>query len=160
MLYEHRPSEGSFESFGRLVIQKMFNVTASSFHVGISRDKYLIRHFLLPRLTGVLYRYLQRKVLPELLLDVNLQTRLHLGPCRMTLHHVSFLQFGNSIPTFAQKKQLGGSTALPVRSPGLIPLDFISEDTWIRLFMLQESVRSRTSSNEYRMYLRWFLRLL
>jgi len=69
MLYEHKPSEGSLESYGR---------PASSFHVDISLDKHLRPHFLPPLLTRALYRDLQRKVLPELLLDVNLQTRLHL----------------------------------------------------------------------------------
>jgi len=53
-------------------------------------------YFLAPRLTGSVYRSFLRHVLPELLEDVDLQTRIHFSSCMTILHQIFFLQFGNS----------------------------------------------------------------
>jgi hypothetical protein len=48
-------------------------------------------YFFAPRLTGSFYRAFLRHVLPELLEDVDLQTRIYLSSCMTVLHQIFFL---------------------------------------------------------------------
>jgi hypothetical protein len=56
----------------------MLKVSTLHFHAGIAGDRLLGPYFLPPHLTGALYHNFLRNVLPELLQDVGLQTRIHL----------------------------------------------------------------------------------
>jgi hypothetical protein len=49
-----------------------------------------------PRLIGAVYRHFLRNVLPELLQDVDLQTRIYLWFMHDGAPHIFNLQFGNS----------------------------------------------------------------
>jgi len=85
MFYEHRTSEAWISSGGLLTIKEIAQT------VGL-----LGSCFLAPRLTGSVYRAFLRNVLPELLEDVDLQTRIYLSSCMTVLHKIFFLQFDNS----------------------------------------------------------------
>jgi hypothetical protein len=56
---------------------KVFKVPALSFHAGIERDTLLRLHFFPPRLIWAVYHDLLRNDLPELLQDVDLQSRIY-----------------------------------------------------------------------------------
>ena len=73
----------------------MLKVSTLSFRVGIAAETPGT-HFLPPRLTGAVYRDFLRNVLPELLQDVDLQTRIHLWFMHDGAPHIFILQFGNS----------------------------------------------------------------
>jgi hypothetical protein len=139
----------------------MFKVSTSSFHVGTSGDRLLEGYFLPPCLTIADYHDFQRKVLPELLQDVDLQTRINLW----SVHDgappdflFAFREFLNNV-FLKQWTERGGQTSRPVPSPDLNPSHFSTAVIWSLLLVLQKSVTSRTCNSEYRMDLRWFVHL-
>jgi hypothetical protein len=72
-------------------------VSTLSSHAGIAGDRLLEPHFLPPRPTGVVYRDFLRNILPELLQDVDLHTRIHFWFMHdQVFNHTFFLQFGHS----------------------------------------------------------------
>jgi len=72
-------------------------VSTLSSHAGIAGDRLLETYFLPPRPTRVVYRDLLRSILPQLLQDVDLHTRIHLWFVHdQELHHTFFLQFEHS----------------------------------------------------------------
>jgi hypothetical protein len=87
-----------------------------SFHTGIAGDRLLGPYFLPPHLTGAVYHDFLSNILPELLQDVDLQTRIHLW-FMLDSDQAHFLlavrEFLNVFPA-----------ALPDCSPYLSPLDF------------------------------------
>lgn len=58
--------------------EKMFKVSTLSFHAGIAGDRIVETYFVSPDLTGVVYHSFLWNVLPQLLQNMNLQTRIHL----------------------------------------------------------------------------------
>jgi hypothetical protein len=69
MFYEQRPSEAWCPSHGLLTMKET---------VQIVQDRLLGPYFLSPRLTGAIYNDFLRKVLPEPLQDMDMQTRIQL----------------------------------------------------------------------------------
>jgi len=57
---------------------KTCKVSTLSFHAGIAGDRLRGPYFIAPHLTEAVYQDFQRDFLPELLGDVDLQTRIHL----------------------------------------------------------------------------------
>jgi hypothetical protein len=104
----------------------MFKVSTLSFHAGIAGNRLLGTYFLPPCLTGAVYHNFLQNVLPELLQDVVLQTRIHLwfmhdgAPPHFLLAVRQFLN--NVFPE--QWIEQGGPTAWPGSSPDLSPLHF------------------------------------
>jgi hypothetical protein len=72
----------------------MLKVSTLSFRAGIAADSW--DSLSSPRLTGAVYRHFLRNVLPELLQDVDLQTRIYLWFMHDGAPHIFILQFGNS----------------------------------------------------------------
>ena len=92
-------------------------------------------YFLQPRLTGAVYHYFPRNFLPELLKDVELQTRIHLwfvhdgAPPHFLLAVREFLN--NVLP----EQWMEG--CWPRAWSALSSYIFISRDIWSLLFVLQ-----------------------
>jgi len=60
------------------MLKEMCEVSTSSFHTGTAEGR-LMEPYLFPELvTGIVYLDFLRNILPELLQDVHLQTRIHL----------------------------------------------------------------------------------
>jgi hypothetical protein len=59
-------------------LKNMCKVSTLSFHAGIAGDRLRGPYFLPPHLTEAVYQDFLRDVLPELLGDMDLQTRIHL----------------------------------------------------------------------------------
>ena len=77
--YEHRPSEVGFPANGPLVIKKdILKLFPLTLHVGTEEDRVSGPSFLPPSLPGPVYHDYLRTVVPELLQDVDLQTRIQL----------------------------------------------------------------------------------
>jgi hypothetical protein len=77
-----------------MTIKEIFKVPTSSFHTGMAGNRLLELCFLRPRVTAAVYQGFLSNVLPELLHDVDLQTRIHLlfmhggAPVREFVHNV------------------------------------------------------------------------
>jgi hypothetical protein len=67
-----------------------------SFQAGIAGDRLPEPYFLPARLTGAVCNSFLQNFLPELLEDVNLQTRMNLWSMHDGAPQIFFLQFGSS----------------------------------------------------------------
>ena len=104
----------------------MLKVSTLIFRAGSGGARLLRPHFLPPRLTAAVYHDFLRNVLPNLLQDVDLQTRFHLwlmydgAPPHF---HLAVREFLNSVfPEHWVGR--GGPTAWPASSLALSPLHF------------------------------------
>ena len=129
----------------------MFRVSTS-----IAEDSLLWPYFLPPCLTGAAYHNFVQNVLPELLYDVALQSRIHLRIIHADApqHFLLTVQeFSNNVLPVWWIGQ-SGPTAWPAGSADWNPYIFISGDFQSALFNLRKPVTSTTCHNEYRMHLR------
>lgn len=120
-----------------------------NFDADIGWNRLLGPCFLPLRLTGAVYRDFLRKVLPELLQNVDLHAMIHFWfmLCGAPPHFgLSFPEFLNKVFSEQWIKQ-GGPTAL-WKGAG---------ENCSLLFMIQNSVTSRSSNKEYRMEYRRFV---
>jgi hypothetical protein len=82
-------------------LKKMCQVSTLSFHAGIARYRPRGPYFLPPHLTEAVYQDFLRDVLPELLGDLDLQTRIHLWFMHDSVHPhfvLAVWEFLNMLP--------------------------------------------------------------
>ena len=97
VLYKHWPSEAWFQIYCLLTIEENAQSVRSEFPCRHCRRQTFWNYFLPLYLTGAVYHYFVRTILPELLQDVDLQNKIHLQFMHdQVLHHTFFLQFGHS----------------------------------------------------------------
>ena len=82
---------------------KMCKVSTLSFHAGIAGDRLRGPYFLPLHLTEAVYQDFQRDVLPELLGDVDLQTRIHLWFMHDGIHPQFVLAIGKFLNMFPKQ---------------------------------------------------------
>ena len=117
----------------------------SSLPAGIPADRLLGPYFLPLCLTGAVYRDFLRKVLPELLQDMDPQTGILLWFVHLPHFLTAVREFLNSMLPEGVEQQRGLLVHLTS-----VPCIFISRDISSLLFALQKSVKSQTCNNEYR----------
>lgn len=121
--------------------------------------KLLGPYFAPSCLTMAFYHSFLRNLLPELLQDADMQTRINLWLTYggAPLHFL--LEGGEFLNRFLEQwTWQGGQTAWPAPSSDLkIAWTFISGDMWSLLFTPQKSVTFTTCNNKYKINLRWFV---
>lgn len=136
------------------LLKEMCEVSTLSFHTGTAEGR-LTETYLFPKLlAGVLYLDSLRNVLPVLLQDAHLQTRIHLWFMHDAFpphFHLAVREFLSYVLPEQWIRQ-SGQTAWPARAPDLNPLIFLSPGTY-EVY----SLRYRTCNNNYRVDLKWLV---
>jgi len=110
----------SFRVTASSILDHLFEVSTLSSHEGSAGDKLLVSRFLPLRLSKA-FRDFLRKVLPELLQEVDLQTGIHLGfMCDGSVphFHLAVRKFLNDV-LLEQRTGRVRPAAGPVRYPDL-----------------------------------------